>query len=360
MHVPFCTRRCDYCAFATWDDRDQLIPTYVAGVIEEIKAATSAGLPGATSVFFGGGTPSLLSGEQMAAILAEVLLNEGTEVTVECNPDNVTVDLLRGYRQAGVNRISLGVQSMVPHVLLALGRLHDIENVQAAVEAIGEVGFDSFNIDLIYGTVGESIDDWRTTLHAARALNPPHVSAYGLTVEAGTALAEDLSRAPDDDDQADKYHLADDLFSDVGLRNYEISNWARPGHECRHNFLYWNQGDYRGFGCAAHSHNKGRRWWNVRTPERYLAILRAGDSVEAGFEVLDESARLLEGLQLGLRTRSGVPRSALSDSDIGVGGALEGLVEPDGDRLVLTRRGRLLANEVALALRSPGWIGRDR
>lgn len=360
MHVPFCTRRCDYCAFATWDDRDQLIPTYVAGVIEEIKAATSAGLPGATSVFFGGGTPSLLSGEQMAAILAEVPLDERTEVTVECNPDNVTVDLLRGYRQAGVNRISLGVQSMVPHVLLALGRLHDVENVQAAVEAIGEVGFDSFNLDLIYGTVGERIDDWRTTVYAALALNPPHVSAYGLTVEAGTPLAEDLSRAPDDDDQADKYHLVDDLFGDAGLSNYEISNWARPGHECQHNFLYWNQGDYRGFGCAAHSHNKGRRWWNVRTPERYLALLRAGDSAEAGFEVLDEPARLLEGLQLGLRTRSGVPRSALSDSDVGVGGALEGLVESNGNRLVLTRRGRLLANEVALALRSPSWIGRDR
>lgn len=322
----------------------------MAGVVAEIRAARQVGLASATSVFFGGGTPSLLNEDQLGAILEQVPLAEGAEITLECNPDNVSTALLGGCRRAGVNRISLGVQSMVPHVLEALGRLHDIDNVTRAVDAIAEVGFDSFNVDLIYGTVTESPEDWASTLRAALALEPPHVSAYGLTVEAGTPLANDPSRSPDDDDQADKYVLADTLLSEAGLANYEISNWALPGHECRHNLLYWAQGDYRGFGCAAHSHERGRRWWNVRTPERYLALVEMGASTEAGAEVLDESERAMERLQLTLRTRRGVPIRALPPREIAAGGSLEGLVRTRGDRLVLTRRGRLLANEVALAL----------
>lgn len=317
----------------------------------EIRAARREGLPAATSVFFGGGTPSLLSDRQLGAILEQVELAEGAEITLECNPDNVSPTFLRGCRREGVNRISLGVQSMVPHVLESLGRLHGIDNVTKAVEAIADVGFDSFNLDLIYGTVTESIEDWVTTLHAVRALDPPHVSAYGLTVEPGTPLANDPTRAPDDDDQADKYALADALLAEAGLANYEISNWALAGHECRHNLLYWTQGDYRGFGCAAHSHEGGRRWWNVRTPERYLALVDAGASAEAGSEVLDDSERAMECLQLSLRTREGVPSWALPPRESTAGASLAGLVETRGDRLVLTRRGRLLANEVALNLR---------
>ncbi len=315
-----------------------------------MRAAARVGLPAATSVFFGGGTPSLLSDGQMGAILEQVQLAEGAEVTVECNPDDVSVERLAGYRREGVTRISLGVQSMVPHVLVALGRLHDIDNVKAAVDAIHQVGFDSFNLDLIYGTVGESPEDWARSVHAALALDPPHVSAYGLTVEAGTPLANDPGRAPDDDDQADKYNVADALLGEAGLVNYEISNWAVPGQECRHNLLYWSQGDYRGFGCAAHSHERGRRWWNVRTPERYLALVEAGESAEGGAEVLDEPERAIEALQLALRTREGVPTWALPADDIAEGGVLGGLVVTRGDRLVLTQKGRLLANEVALAL----------
>ena len=202
-------------------------------------------------------------------------------------------------------------------------------------------------MDLIYGSVGESVADWRTTLTAALELGPPHVSAYGLTVEAGTPLADDPARFPDDDDQAEKYELAESLLTDAGLASYEVSNWARPGHECRHNRLYWSQGDYLGVGCAAHSHRAGRRWWNVRTPERWMALVAAGESVEAAGEELGPEERALEGLQLALRMREGVPAAAL-DAD-----ELEGLVEPEGDRLVLTLRGRLLANEVALRLRQP-------
>ncbi|MBA2624273.1 MAG: radical SAM family heme chaperone HemW, partial [Acidimicrobiia bacterium] len=333
VHVPFCAKRCDYCAFATWDDRPSLLPDYVAGLATEIRGAVAAGLPATTSVFLGGGTPSLLTPAQLHAVLAELPRHSGAEVTIECNPDTVTPALLAGYAEAGVTRISLGVQSMVPEVLAALGRTHDQANVRSAVAAIGSVGFETWNLDLIFGAAGEGLDDWRRTVGAALDLDPPHVSAYGLTVEPGTPLADDPARHPDEDVQADQYLAAEAALTTAGLANYEVSNWARPGHECRHNFLYWSGGDYRGFGCAAHSHAGGRRWWNVRTPERYLSSLAEGRPVEAAGEQLGPAERRLEELQLALRTRAGVPAEALAEDDRA---ALEGLVEPDGDRLVLT------------------------
>jgi oxygen-independent coproporphyrinogen-3 oxidase len=270
------------------------------------------------------------------------------EVTVECNPDTVTPELLACYRDNGVNRISLGVQSMAPHVLALLGRTHDPANVRRAVELVVEQRFPTFNLDLIYGAVGESLADWEATLSAALALDPPHVSAYGLTVEPGTPLAADPVRHPDDDDQADKYLAADRALVAAGLGGYELSNWARPGHECRHNLLTWAQGDYRGFGCAAHSHQAGRRWWNVRTPERYLELIAAGRPPAAASEELMTRERRVEALQLSIRTRWGVPVGALADGDLA---ELDGLVARDGDRLVLTAAGKLVANEVSLRLR---------
>jgi putative oxygen-independent coproporphyrinogen III oxidase len=341
VHVPFCTRRCDYCAFATWDDRFHLVDDYVAALARDIARTE---LPPATTVFFGGGTPSLLTPAQMDAVLAGISRTSDAEVSVECNPDTVDLDKFRGYRDAGVNRISLGVQSMAPHVLATLGREHDPANVERAVEALRTAGFTTWNLDLIYGSVTESVDDWQRTLDAALALEPPHISAYGLTVEAGTPLAADPDRHPDDDDQAEMYERADDAFTAAGLDNYEVSNWARPGHECTHNQLYWSQGDYRGFGCAAHSHESGRRWWNVRTPDRYIGLVKDGASTEAAGETLGDEERELEGLQLQLRMREGVPAGAL-DID-----GLDDLVVQRGDRIALTRRGRLLANEVSLRL----------
>ncbi|MDQ1426190.1 MAG: hypothetical protein QOD72_3688, partial [Acidimicrobiaceae bacterium] len=281
VHVPFCSKRCDYCAFATWTDREHLINDYLASVVEEIRTEVAAGLPVATSVFFGGGTPSMVPADALMAVLDAIPLTADAEVTVECNPDTVTASLFATYREHGVNRVSLGVQSMVPHVLAALGRTHDRANVRRSVELARVEGFASFNVDVIYGAVGETEADWTRTIDEIVALDPPHVSAYGLTVEAGTPLAADPARHPDDDDQAAKYEAADDRLSAAGLANYEISNWARPGHECRHNLLYWSQGDYRGFGCAAHSHEAGRRWWNVRTPERYIELIRSGRTAEA-------------------------------------------------------------------------------
>src|SRR5439155_22752001 len=175
-----------------------------------------------------------------------------------------------------------------------------------AVARAREAGFETFSVDLIYGPRGESLDDWRRTVEAVLAFDPPHVSAYGLTVEPGTALWREPARWPDDDDQASKYLLADELLSDAGLSRYEVSNWARPGHECRHNRLYWAQGDYRGIGCAAHSHVAGRRWWNVRTPERYIALVGVGRSPEAAGESLSGDSRRFGGLALLLRPRDGV------------------------------------------------------
>ena len=346
VHIPFCARRCDYCAFATWTDRHELHTSYAAACVTEV---TSASLPPATSVFFGGGTPSLLDPALLVSILDAVDRVDGAEVTVECNPDTVTPARLEAYLAGGVTRLSFGVQSMVPHVLASLGRTHDPSNVRTCAALARSLGFASWSMDLIHGAAGESLDDWRRTLDEVLALEPPHLSAYALTVEPGTPLAADPSRHPDDDDEADKYVLADEACTAAGLASYEISNWARPGHECRHNLLYWTQGDYRGIGCAAHSHEAGRRWWNLRTPERYIAAVTAGDSPEAASELLDDEARRIEGLQLSLRTRAGVRADALSPADRE---ELDGLVdEVDGGRLRLTVAGRLLANEVAIRLR---------
>ncbi|MFP5326411.1 MAG: coproporphyrinogen-III oxidase family protein, partial [Acidimicrobiia bacterium] len=308
----------------------------------------SAGLPAATSVFFGGGTPSLLPPAELVGILAEIERTPDAEVTVECNPETVTPALLEIYLEGGVNRLSFGVQSMVPEVLATLGREHDPAAVERAVAAAKGAGFESWSVDLIYGGAGESTTAWELTLQRVLALDPPHVSAYALTVEAGTPLAAAPDRHPDDDDLADKYLLAEAMFSRAGLANYEISNWARPGRECRHNQLYWQQGNYHGIGCAAHSHHDGRRWWNVRTPERYISLVEAGMPVVSAEDVLDEASRAREALQLALRTREGVPAEAVAASErLRLGGLLE---EAGEGRLRLSVRGRLLANEVALAL----------
>lgn len=352
IHVPFCSRRCDYCAFATWDDRHELTKSYMDALHDEINRAVGDGLAVSQTIFVGGGTPSLVPAEMLAKVIAAVPRTADAEVTVECNPDNVDDALLSAYRDAGVNRISLGVQSMVPHVLAALGRQHDPDNVNAAVESIRRVGISTFNMDLIYGAHGESVDDWMTTVSHALALHPPHVSAYGLTVEPGTPLADDATRHPDDDDQADKYPIVDAMLESAGLRNYEISNWAVPGHESRHNRLYWAQADYRGFGCAAHSHASGRRWWNVRTPERYINLVGRGESTEAAFEQLDAEQIAAERVQLTLRRREGAELSDIAPEHRAAVHEMvgDGLVVVADGRVKLTPAGRLLANAVTLRL----------
>lgn len=367
VHIPFCATRCDYCDFATWTDRAHLVDEYVDACVAELEGRRAVGglLP-ATSVFFGGGTPSLIPAAGLVRILAAMELADGAEVTVECNPDSVEPGQVEAYVAGGVNRLSFGVQSMVEHVLAGLGRTHDPAGVGRAVAMARAAGIRSLNLDLIYGTPGESPDDWRRSLDGALALEPDHVSAYALTVEPATALGRDVARgarpAPDDDDQAEKYMTADDTLRATGLEWYEISNWARPGAECRHNLLYWEQGDYLAVGAAAHGHTAGRRWWNVRTPERYIAAIDANRSPEAGSEDLDAATRAEEAFVLAIRTRTGAPVPAGAEA-VAHQLAAAGLVEPGENGVALTRRGRLLASDVTarlLAGATPLQVGSSR
>jgi oxygen-independent coproporphyrinogen-3 oxidase len=347
IHIPFCAKKCDYCAFATFTDRHQLTSDYLDAMRTHIRRSIASGMPKATSVFIGGGTPTLVPADELMSVLAEIKLANNAEVTVECNPDDITLPMMQTFLANSVNRVSIGVQSTVGHVLKSLGRTHNPENVQRSVSIVRQAGFKTFNLDIIYGAAGETVDDWSQTVSDVVALDPPHVSAYGLTVEANTVLATQPDRHPDDDDQADKYIICDDLFESRGLANYEISNWAKTGHECEHNSLYWQQGNYEGFGSAAHAHLDGRRWWNVRTPERYIELVRSGESPESSSETLDAQTRKREALQLLVRTREGVPADAFLVKDLKEMSEL--LAQRDG-KIVLTRAGRLLANEVALRL----------
>jgi putative oxygen-independent coproporphyrinogen III oxidase len=348
VHVPFCRKRCDYCAFATWTDRDHLMGDYVDACVSEALAAVhEEQLREATSVFFGGGTPSRLAGSDLGRILDAIPRTPDCEVTAECNPEDACEALMSDWRSAGVNRVSFGAQSMVPEVLQGLGRRHGAGAVQSALRVAHDAGFGSTSLDLIFGAACETDADWRRTLDSVLSLDPgpEHLSCYSLTVEPGTPLAADASKHPDEDAQARRYETTDSVLEAAGFNWYEISNWARPGHESRHNRLYWDHGEYRGIGCAAHSHLGSRRFWNVRTPDRYIAAIRRGESPLGGEEYLDQDSCELERVSLMIRTRQGVPAAWVPQDP-----ALEGLLETRDDRAVLTLKGRLLANEVILRI----------
>jgi oxygen-independent coproporphyrinogen-3 oxidase len=375
VHVPFCASRCGYCDFNTYT-AEELGPdvsrgTYADTVLREIAlaadvlAAATAGLPPVSTVFFGGGTPTVLPAEHLAVILREIDerfgLLPGAEVTTEANPESVTPGYLAKLRGAGFTRISLGMQSAVPHVLEVLDRRHRPGRPEAAVGEARSAGFEHVNLDLIYGSPYETDDDWRTSLEAAVSAAPDHVSAYALVVEEGTALARQVERgivpAPDDDVLADRYLLADDVLSAAGFEWYEISNWARSADaRCRHNELYWADANWWGLGPGAHSHVGGVRWWNVKHPARYATLLERGTSPAAGRETLDAQARLTERVMLGVRRRDGLNVSVLPGAAHAVLPELAtwGLVEPGfaGGRVVLTQRGRLMADAVVRELLS--------
>ena len=336
---------------------------YVDACVADISRRVDDGThPPATSVFFGGGTPSLLDADLLVRILDAIPRRPGAEVTVECNPDSVDAGKLRAYRDAGVDRLSFGVQSSRAHVLAALGRTHDRANVARSIETARDVGFARISVDLIYGTPGETIADWRTTLDDVLALEPDHVSAYALTVEPATPMgkrvAAGTSRAPDDDDQADKYAIADERLASAGLTWYEISNWAKPGQECRHNLVYWTGGEYLAIGCAAHGYTRGRRWWTVRTPEQYIErVADGGTGTEAGSETLTGPARAEEAFSLAIRLRDGVavaPAAAAVVRDLAEGGLLDPGAAPG--RAVLTRSGRLMGSDVTARLLLAGAV----
>ncbi len=366
VHVPFCRVRCGYCDFNTYTAQE-----LGGGASQSTYAETAAREVGLArrvlgdverpveTVFLGGGTPTLLPARDLGLLLRsiddEFGLAEGVEVTTEANPDSVDLAYLSELREAGYTRLSFGMQSAVPSVLQVLDRTHDPERVPQAVTWAREAGFDQVSLDLIYGTPGERIADWETSLRSALASSPDHVSAYALIVEDGTALARQVRRGelpmPDDDDLADKYLLADELLSGEGLDWYEVSNWARPGSACRHNLLYWKGADWWGVGPGAHSHVGGVRWWNVKHPSAYAQRLTAGTSPAHGRELLSAEDQRVERVLLELRLADGLPQEVLDGAGVA---AVPGLVEAGlltdaalgGAPLVLTTRGRLLADAV--------------
>jgi putative oxygen-independent coproporphyrinogen III oxidase len=371
LHVPFCRVRCGYCDFNTYtagELRGARQDEYADTLLREVELARgvlgrAGSLRAASTIFFGGGTPTLLPPGDLARMLGGVRaafgVEPGAEITVEANPDTVTDAVAAELAAAGVTRLSIGMQSAVPHVLDTLDRTHDPANVAAAVAAARRAGLD-VSIDLIYGAPGESLTDWRTSLAAATALEPDHVSAYALIVEEGTQLARRIRRGevatPDDDLQADMYELADDLLGAAGYDWYEVSNWARgPEHRSRHNLAYWRGTDWWGFGPGAHSHIAGVRFWNVKHPAAYAQRLATGESPAAGRERPDAAARALESVLLRTRIREGLAVSELLGQGRHAVAALiaDGLVDGASavrGRIVLTRRGRLLADAVARAL----------
>jgi oxygen-independent coproporphyrinogen-3 oxidase len=369
VHVPFCTVRCGYCDFNTYTATELgSVPgasreSYADAAIAEIRLARrvlgDVDVP-VDTVFFGGGTPTLLPPDDLVRIVeavdGEFGLVEGAEITTESNPDSVDAAALTRLRDGGVTRISFGMQSAVPRVLRVLDRTHDPERVSRVVRWAREAGFEEVSLDLIYGTPGESAADWAASLDAALACEPDHLSAYALIVEDGTALARQIRRGqvamPDDDDLADKYVAADEALERAGLRWYEVSNWSRdPGSACRHNLLYWTGGDWWGVGPGAHAHVGGVRWWNVKHPSAYAHRIEQGVSPAHGRELLDDETRRMERVLLETRLRGGLPlevldqagRDRLSDH---VARDLVDPAEVAQGRVVLTRTGRLLADAV--------------
>lgn len=333
--------------------------SYAEAAVAEVRFARQV-LGGAEvpvdTVFLGGGTPTLLPPEDLVRVLdairSEFGLAPDAEVTTESNPDSVDAASLAALREGGFTRVSFGMQSAVPHVLSVLDRTHDPRRVPQVVAWAREAGFDEVSLDLIYGTPGESLPDWRASLEAALACEPDHLSAYALIVEEGTALARQIRRGevpmPDDDDLADKYVVADELLTAAGLEWYEVSNWARrPGSACRHNLAYWTGTDWWGVGPGAHSHVGGVRWWNVKHPTAYAARIGDGASPAHARELLDDETRRVERVLLETRLRSGLPPDVLDAAGRAAVPDLvaRGLVEA-GDEVVLTRQGRLLADAV--------------
>ncbi|KQV03619.1 coproporphyrinogen III oxidase [Microbacterium sp. Root322] len=371
LHIPFCTVRCGYCDFNTYTStelRGAKQEDYASTLISEIALARrvlgdAGALRPMDTVFFGGGTPTLLPAGDLARMLEAVTgafgLADGAEVTVEANPDTVTPEVASTLARAGVTRMSVGMQSAVPHVLAALDRTHRPENVRTAVAAAKDAGL-AVSVDLIYGAPGESLSDWEASLDAALVLEPDHISAYALIIEDGTKLARQIRRGevptPDDDLQADMYELADARLADGGFDWYEVSNWARtPDRRSRHNLAYWRGSDWWGFGPGAHSHVAGLRWWNVKHPAAYAQRLAAAESPAAGTERPDDESRTLERILLLSRIREGIAVDDVPSANRSrVAGLMaDGLIDPVAalqGRIRLTLRGRLLADAVVREL----------
>lgn len=368
LHVPFCAHRCGYCDFATAiPDSDEQVARYVRALQDQIVREAAAGPPGGgdwppvTSIFVGGGTPTLLPAGDLAAILARAHeafpIEAGAEVTVECNPETASPALFDELVAAGVTRLSMGAQSFAPHVLTTLERGHDAERPVEAVAMARRAGIAQVNLDLIYGTPGETDDDWATTLQGVLAAGVDHVSAYALTIHDNTAFGRAVRQGQmpdvDEDLQRDRFDVAREVLGAGGFEHYEISNWALgSAARSRHNLLYWRHGDYLAFGVGAHGHWRGRRWWNTRSTSSYLEAVEAGRSPVTGTEDLTDDERAEERLLLGLRVREGLhpvdapPIEPLALEDV----MAKGLIMTSCGRLQCTEDGWFLLDEAVRLL----------
>jgi oxygen-independent coproporphyrinogen-3 oxidase len=380
LHIPFCTAKCGYCDFNSYAGLDHLVPEYTPALVHELELwAPAARSFEVCTVFFGGGTPSLSSLDDLRTLADAVRANydvaKDSEWTLEANPSELTRDHLEGMRALGLNRLSIGVQSLHDDELKLLDRLHSAERALDAVSAARDAGFENLNLDFIFGLIDQPLARWQATLERAVALRPEHLSCYALTVEPGTALYYQVAKGqleePDPDVVADQYEWTRDYLAGAGYRQYELSNWALPGYECRHNLVYWHAEPYLGMGAGAHSFFAGQRFANVDAPNRYVELVTAsveerrvtgGGTLQQikGGETPDEALLRSDAMILGLRLIEGVSEAEFA-ARFGAtpleafGGAIDrhlrtGLLERSGDRLRLTPRGQLLANEVFVDL----------
>ena len=369
IHIPYCVKRCGYCDFNTYTPAELKISTgleqisnsYIDLLLQEIDLVREqiVGEITVPSIFFGGGTPSLMQpndiGRVISKIKTEFDLPLNSEITLECNPDTVTKDSLENFKKVGINRVSFGMQSAIPHVLATLDRTHKPENLAQATTWANEVGISEISVDLIYGTPGESITDWQTSIDSALALPITHISAYALIIEEGTKLAAQIKRGEvpevDDDLVADKYLIADKAFKEAGFEWYELSNWSKPGSESKHNMAYWNGDNWWGAGPGAHSHLDGKRFWNVKHPNLYKERIQNKQSAVADSEVLKKDQIESERLMLLLRLPSGIEKQTLNQiqlselSEFVESGHLDRANWNQG-RASLTLNGRLIADRI--------------
>ena len=373
LHVPFCATRCGYCDFNTYTPGQlgsgETQGDYLDAIGAELEMAVVKHpelARGADTVFVGGGTPSMLGASGLRRLLDGVRnsfgLADDAEVTTESNPESTSPEFFEGLAEAGFTRVSLGMQSAVPHVLATLDRTHTPGRPAAAVAEARAAGFEHINLDVIYGTPGESMADLDTTLEAVLATEVDHVSAYSLIVEPGTAMARKVRRGelpmPDDDDLADRYERIDAALSQVGFSWYEVSNWAKPGGQCRHNMLYWRDGNWWGAGPGAHSHLDGTRFYNVKHPARYAATISGGELPIKDSEGLTAEDRHTEKIMLGLRLAEGIDANLLGEDELdkarrqAEAGMVEFVSVDGGQRIQLTNRGRLLADAIIVDILS--------
>lgn len=372
VHIPYCVKRCGYCDFNTYTPSElrdggtleTVSGDYIDAVLKEIDIAfAQAPDMKVPTIFFGGGTPSLLPPHDLGRVISSIKekwnLAENAEVTLEANPDSIDLAKLQELRAAGFNRISFGMQSAVPHVLKVLDRTHNPENIAKVVESARSAGFESISLDLIYGTPGESLEDFRTSVTSALELGVDHLSAYALIVETGTKLAAQIKRGeltvPNDDLMADMYLLVDQLCETQSLSWYELSNWSKPGHESRHNIAYWRNANWWGLGPGAHSHMNGIRWWNMKHPTAYKSALFAGASPMQESEVLTPQQKSDEAIMLSIRMRGGISLSDLSQEqrEKVAGYRQSGHLDSeqwDAGTLQLTPNGRLIADRIVREL----------